>query len=352
MTATQKTKVGLKEIAQQSGVSLATVSRALADHPQVGAETKGRILRASAALGYRPTRSTTKGRANGKQDTTKRFGYMVLGNRVEEINTGMLDCLIDHAGRHGIRLEVSAQPDTGDLAAVIRNVKHYAAGLDGLLLVGQVAPDVLDAINAMGKPCVIFGEIMADVDQAVVAHEHAHIVKMDDTRASRLATFRLLKLGHTRIAFICEYMLPGLHYHQWLSGWRLAYHDMGLCPPEELVLIAGKVWDGGGPAARAVCAMDNPPTAYIVPDGRTARSFVDEMRNLNHTVDLKTMVIGGSPDIAAKHRLTDCPFITRDNDRFAEAGIERLCQLLEKPSLCGTEITLSVVALNLPTLPE
>ena len=45
---------GLKDIARELGVSLATVSRALADSPDISAETKERVWAAAEALNYLP----------------------------------------------------------------------------------------------------------------------------------------------------------------------------------------------------------------------------------------------------------------------------------------------------------
>ncbi|MGO4430122.1 LacI family DNA-binding transcriptional regulator, partial [Streptomyces sp. MCAF7] len=44
----------IKDVAQHAGVSVATVSRVLNDHPSVRADTRDRVLTAVAELGYRP----------------------------------------------------------------------------------------------------------------------------------------------------------------------------------------------------------------------------------------------------------------------------------------------------------
>ncbi|WP_263381278.1 LacI family DNA-binding transcriptional regulator [Granulicella arctica] len=60
-----KTGVTLGDIASKLGLSISTVSRALQDHSGLSAETKARVLAASADLGYRPNlaaRSLVSGR--------------------------------------------------------------------------------------------------------------------------------------------------------------------------------------------------------------------------------------------------------------------------------------------------
>ena len=47
-------RVTLKDIARQLGLSLPTVSRALADHPDISEETKGRVRECAQAMHYIP----------------------------------------------------------------------------------------------------------------------------------------------------------------------------------------------------------------------------------------------------------------------------------------------------------
>lgn len=44
----------IKDVAAEAGVSVATVSRVLNDHPSVSADARTRVLAAVEALGYRP----------------------------------------------------------------------------------------------------------------------------------------------------------------------------------------------------------------------------------------------------------------------------------------------------------
>jgi DNA-binding LacI/PurR family transcriptional regulator len=52
--------MGLRRIAQQAGVSLATVSMALRNSPKISRATKERVLRVAARLGYKPNAKITE----------------------------------------------------------------------------------------------------------------------------------------------------------------------------------------------------------------------------------------------------------------------------------------------------
>ena len=59
--------VTIKDIAKQAGVSVSTTSRALNDNPRISAETRERVKKIAAELGYQPNytaRNLTRGESN------------------------------------------------------------------------------------------------------------------------------------------------------------------------------------------------------------------------------------------------------------------------------------------------
>ena len=56
-TAAGESRPTLKTIARMTGLAVATVSRALSDAPDIGADTKARVREAARAVGYRPNRA-------------------------------------------------------------------------------------------------------------------------------------------------------------------------------------------------------------------------------------------------------------------------------------------------------
>ena len=63
----QRTKITIRDVAQEAGVSYQTVSRVINDRPDVAQETRARVQRAITKLGYAPNiiaRSLIQGRSN------------------------------------------------------------------------------------------------------------------------------------------------------------------------------------------------------------------------------------------------------------------------------------------------
>ena len=68
MTKTMTRRTTIKDVAALAGVSFATVSRVLDDHPDISRETKEKVRAACAQLGYVPNSAARRlaGRRRGE----------------------------------------------------------------------------------------------------------------------------------------------------------------------------------------------------------------------------------------------------------------------------------------------
>src|SRR5260221_564715 len=74
---------GIRELARECGVSVATVSGALNGHPEVSEATRRQIQEAASRLGYRPSQSA-RSLVRGRSDTVGLLwdtGYEAIGRR-------------------------------------------------------------------------------------------------------------------------------------------------------------------------------------------------------------------------------------------------------------------------------
>ena len=76
--AESSTRVGMKEIAREAGVSIATVSMSLADYPHVNEQTKQRVRQVCRQMGYRRLRRRP---ADGANDASLHVGRKAIRGR-------------------------------------------------------------------------------------------------------------------------------------------------------------------------------------------------------------------------------------------------------------------------------
>ena len=232
----------LHDVARLAGVSIKTVSKVVNGHPEVGADTRARVLDAVQQLGYRPNLSA-RGLRSGR---TGVIGLVVPTLR-EPYFGELADAVLREAAARGLGVLVEQTGDDRDA-----ELQTLAGGrlrfTDGLLfspaLLGQEDVDALDA----GVPLVLLGE-------RIFGGPTDHVV-MHNTSSARAAVEHLLTLGRRRIALIGARDDEGdgsSSASLRLLGYRRALQDAGIPIDPALIRRTGR-WNraAGADAARGL----------------------------------------------------------------------------------------------------
>ena len=186
--------VTLKDLAAKLGLSITTVSRALAGYSDVAKATRQRVLAAAEEMSYVPD-VTARRLQKGRTDT---IGFVIptSGPRFSDpFFSEMLTGIGNAAARHNFDLLVSTRsPNTPEEQFAYR---HMAEGrmVDGLLVVRTRAKDYRIAYLAeISFPFVAFGRSDLEVDFPYVDE--------DGDRGLEIVTQHLIDLGHRRLAYI------------------------------------------------------------------------------------------------------------------------------------------------------
>jgi LacI family transcriptional regulator len=340
-------KITLKDVAERAKVSVAAASMALADHPQISPETKDRVLRLSRKLGYTARRELRPPGAKAGAAAGTRFAFLLIGGRLEdEAYSGMLHALLVNSSASKVRMEVSAIEETTDQKAVIDRVMQHAHEVQGLILMGEVTHDLIVQLQRTKMPHTVLGYAMAEPGE--LSDTNVQMIATDEIGMGRLATTKLLESGHKRIGFVCEEMKPGLIFERWLTGWAMAHLIAGMSPDRSLVHVANQRHVGGGPAAEAFGAMKDPPTAYVIPDARTAASFLQAMRDRGREVPRDSIVMGGQDFVMKRYAIEEYPQVLENLEKMAGVALEHLQRLVAQPATHAAEILVPFTAKNLP----
>jgi len=207
-----------KAIADELGVSVMTVSRALRDHPDLSDETKSRIVSRAIELGYK------KIPAQSSKSTIKRVGlfhYDEVGMHqgLEALGGGVQKMLFfaieEQCQRH--QIEVVLQfPKTGEAPVAIKNKT-----IDAAFLLGRYTAD--DAAFFKDLPTLAISSFTAGSKiPSIVA---------DNVEGARLATEHLIQLGHRNILFLSKELGAFTElFRSRSNGYTLAMVQNGLKP--------------------------------------------------------------------------------------------------------------------------
>jgi DNA-binding LacI/PurR family transcriptional regulator len=214
----------LAEIAAEAGVSVSTVSRALAGNSMIGLATRERVVEIAARRGFQINQAARSLRLR----RTQAIGLVLpLGHeRGQHLSdpffNAMMGFLADAiVGReHDLLLSRIIPVDASWLDRLVGSGR-----VDGVLVIGQSDQiGVLDTVAARYRPLVVWG-----------AHDDAHVhctVGTDNKAGGYIAAEHLIAGGCKRLAFLGNPSAPELG-QRWM-GVVAACRAAGLQPPQLL----------------------------------------------------------------------------------------------------------------------
>ena len=246
--------VTLKDLAANLGLSITTVSRALAGYDDVADSTRRRVRQAAEEMGYVPD-ATARRLRTGRTDT---IGFVIptSGPRFSDpYFSELLAGIGNEAARHNFDLLVSTcAPDTPEEETAYRH-KVESHLVDGLLVVRTRVKDRrIEYLSRIGFPFVVFGRSDLDVDFAYVDE--------DGFRGLELVTQHLIDLGHTRLACIAP--PPDLMFSVYrCRGLRATMQRNNLHIEDAYYIASDLTQRGGFWAMNRLLDLPVPQTAVI-----------------------------------------------------------------------------------------
>ena len=217
--------ITLKDVAARAGLSLATVSYALRQHPKIPVETRERVATAARALGYRPNPRVASLMAHirGAQSRShrERLAFVwVHTSRTEARQNAFLQLVFagarERAAQVGFVLEEFWTSDPGMTDQRLEQILR-ARGIVGVVLSPVTTAEAAVTLGwdwRQFAPAVI-GNVtwMPELHHA----GHHHFLAM------RLALLELAKLGCRRPAALIEATVHERNKHAYVAGF-LAHH--------------------------------------------------------------------------------------------------------------------------------
>lgn len=186
-----KHRISLKDLAQQLGVSIATVSRALHSSPEIGKEMQEKVKALAKELNYRPNPFAQSLR----NEAPKMIG-VVVPNLVTHYYSAVLDGIETEAHKAGYSvISANSHESQADETRAIDNFNSlHVEGIIACLAQDTTDYSHFEEIAEMGIPLVFFGRTCLS--------EKFSCVTANGDEAAQQATQHLIDTGSRRIAFI------------------------------------------------------------------------------------------------------------------------------------------------------
>lgn len=243
--------MSLKKIAEELGLSLTTVSRALNGYPEVAEATRLRVREAADRLGHAPhalARRLATGRADAVGLVLPLDGPRAASRALLAL-AGATASLLARQGTALLMLPTSSADElaTYDRATAAQRVDAF------IVPQPRHADPRLARLAGRGMPAVALGRSDADAPWLDVDHEAALC----------LATGHLLALGHRRFGYLGapldESFAPAAH-----AGFASALRAAGLRAVPRGSLRVPVERRAGYEALLYLLALPEPPTAVLV----------------------------------------------------------------------------------------
>lgn len=237
----------LIDVARDSKVSLATVSRALAQPELVNETTLKRILASAERLGYLTSRMIPASRSGA------RFIGAVVPTIDNTVFSHTLEAMQARLAKFGCQLFVattgySSAAETEALRSLL------ARDVDGIILVGAARlPEAIRLLEEAEVPVVL----------TWVADDRFDAVAIDNALAGRLAARHLLDLGHTRIGVVTGRLNNNDRQQLRVDGVRAELVEAGLALPEWRISQQPYTLAGGRAGCTTLLSLADAPTAII-----------------------------------------------------------------------------------------
>jgi LacI family transcriptional regulator len=314
----------IRDVAEQAGVSIATVSRVLNDRADVSAETRERVREVARAVGY-----SADPAARGLVTQRTQLVAVVVGD-----NAGHRDLSLLFFGK--VMAAISRRLALAGYDSLL--LQPLELGLhhrfDAAILIG------IDGSDPLVTDLWVRSVPYVGVDVRVGGRRNA-FVGSDHAAGVRLALTHLYELGHRRIAHIAgaRNTVAGADR---IAAFQHEMGVLGLELPDEYLREADFSSAGGYRETRALLALDERPTAIVAASDLMALAALQAIREAGLQPGRDVAVVGFDDIEAAALAYPPLTTIRQDREKLGTLAAERALELIEHADVRGNDTILPV----------
>lgn len=269
--------VTLKDIAAATGFSANTVSRALADKPDISEETKEVIRKKAEEMGYIANALASFLRSGVSRNISIIVGD--ISNPHFSVMVKEMQMLLQKKGYNSIIFNTEENPEMERQAVTI----SISQNVDGIIICPAPGGEGnIGLLQHYGKPFVLIGRKMKEETSYVIC---------DDENSGYLAARFLIDMGHKELLFLNGPMGISSAAERF-SGYRRALQEMGIPFSSGLVHTVPVTAGKGTERMRRILSGDQSYTAVLAFSDILAWQAVCILEELGKKVPEDCSVIG------------------------------------------------------------
>lgn len=281
-----KTKIGLREIAALSKVSVASVSRVLNGNSRVDPDIRNTVLAAAAKLNV-----------NLSQRNKAKTLAFLLSNRVmlHPFHSRVLSGAEAHCAANGwdmIFLSFNYSPTSPPEELHLPKVVQRRDVVRALILAGTNSTNLTDLLDRKGIPYVALGNnILGKTDDAA-----NDLIFADDIQGGMDMTRYLISIGHSDIWFVGNLRFPW--FARCFAGYNNAMDEAGL-EAHSITMDSEDDAEVGYLGTKSLLARGERVTAIFAGNDSTAHGVYRALRDSGLRIPEDVSVVGCDDTIGA-----------------------------------------------------
>ncbi len=315
-----KSSPTMREVAEEAGVSIATVSRVINGNPSVSKPLEQTVQRAMKKLNYYP--SSVARSLKVKQSMLVGILIPILEHPAYSRMASSIERTLFDNGYRGI--VCNAEEDYKREAAYIEMLLRQRA--DGIVINTTARdPKFLQALEDNQMPMVLFDRSVEGVS--------CHQVFCDNSQGGYTGIQHLAELGHKRVGIIAAPTYPEPIVRR-LEGVRRAMHDYELDDDPALIRTGdNQLFDMGYRAALELLSLDERPTAIFALTDVTAVGVLHAAKEMDIRIPADVSVMGYDNLPIASYMLPSLTTVAQPLVEMGQTAVQLLLKSIENPSV-------------------
>ncbi len=312
--------VSMKDISELCGVSIATVSKALNGHNDVGEETKERICKVAKELGYFPNSSARALKTKRTYNLGVLFVDEAQSGLTHDYFANVLNSFKKVAEEKGYDITFISAGNGGEKRMSYLERCRYR-GFDGVVIacVDFENPEVEELVKS-------------DIPLVTIDHTfygRAAVISDNVTGMRELLTY-IVQQGHRKIAYI--HGADSAVTKNRLSSFFKTAEELGISVPDEYIKEAAyRSTKEAGAATKELLQLKNPPTCILYPDDFSSFGGMNVIKENGLRIPEDISVAGYDGLRIGRHIEPKLTTFRQNTDAIGEEAARKLIDLIEKP---------------------
>lgn len=310
----------LKDISKVCGVSVATVSKALNNHTDIGEETREHIKKVAKELGYLPNSSARALKTNRTHTIGVLFVDDAMSGLTHDYFSAVLDSFKRTVEKFGYDITfINCCKEREDRMSYLEHSRYR--GFDGVVLacIDFNDPEVLELVQS-------------EIPVVTIDHlfNNRIAVTSDNVRGMKELLEYVYSCGHRKIAYI--HGAPSAVTTNRLTSFYRTAEMLGLQVPDEYIREAAyRDTYTTYTVTNQLLELADPPTCILYPDDFAAFGGINAIRERGLQIPEDISVAGYDGIRAARHLEPKLTTVRQDTEQIGCVAARELISLIERP---------------------